>query len=116
MGFQLKLRPEATLVLDAEGPRAKLKHSVLVHDLGLDAGALIVVEALDGERDFDAVVKLVDGRVDKQHVRMVLRSLLLLGFLEGSGDAQMARMRELLSGKVKLDRVVLDGARFECQG
>jgi|GEM_PF-2779807 len=116
MGFALKLRPEASLILDPEGARAKLKHTVLAHDLGLDAGALTVVESLDGTRDFDAVVKIVDGKVDKQHVRMVVRSLFLLGFLEGSGDGPMARMRELGSGAVKLDRVVLDGARFQCQG
>jgi len=73
-----------------------------------------VVRLVDGERDLESLTA-ASGQA-REAVVQTVRQLALLNALDGAGDRIVERLRNVRSGEELLPTMVLEGARFECQG
>jgi Fe-S-cluster containining protein len=112
-----KLRPEVQRAPAADGDGGVLVQTVLAYRLTLDGPIWELTGKLDGTREVAQLVAEQAAQFpSEKRIEELLRMFLLMGFLEGSGDAVVERLQALRRGEEKLERMVLDGARFECQG
>jgi Fe-S-cluster containining protein len=115
--FRPRLRDGVTLTPDEDAAAGGM---IAVEGVGyrvsLGPNAWSVVRLVDGVRDIDALARDAGGEVDREIATAVVRQLALMNALEGAGDEIVARLRRLRSGAEKPPTLLLDGARFECQG
>src|SRR5262249_20461025 len=71
----------------------------------------------DGERELGAILDdLVAAGFARGEAETSFRWLLLVHAVEGAGDAIVAKVEQVAKRQIALPIVILDGARFECQG
>jgi Fe-S-cluster containining protein len=85
-----------------------------LYAIELGPRAWSVARQLDGVRDLDALA--ASSGQARDVVDETVRQLALLNALDGAGDRIVERLRRVRRGEERLPTMVLDGARFECQG
>jgi Fe-S-cluster containining protein len=86
-------------------------------DVQLSPVSAALARRLDGELALDEVLAAVAGEGHaRAEAETGLRWLLLCHAVEGAGDATAAKLERVVRGEEALPLVLLDGARFECQG
>ena len=86
-------------------------------DVQLSAVGHALTRALDGERELaDILDGLAADGFAHGEAETSFRWLLLVHAVEGAGDATVAKVERIAQRREALPLVILDGARFQCQG
>lgn len=107
MSDGLKLRPYVRVEKREGG--ARILDDSLSHTFDVGPLAERLLGLIDGTRSAADIVKEPDDEP-------TIRRLFLLNLVEGSGDEIVDRIHRVVVDREKLPFVVLEGARFECQG
>jgi Fe-S-cluster containining protein len=103
----LRLRPYVRVEAREGGARILDDALVQRYDVGPNAARLLAL--VDGTR---SAAELVQTPEDEP----AIRRLFLLNLVEGAGDEIVARIHRVVGDRERLPYVVLEGARFQCQG
>ena len=105
----MKPRLRAHVEVQPHEGGARVRDGLLRQGFELGPMGAALLARVDGSRTIDELCATPEDAT-------ILRRLFLLNLLEGAGDAIVARIEALLSGREPLHIRVLEGARFECQG
>ncbi|HVV84282.1 MAG TPA: YkgJ family cysteine cluster protein [Kofleriaceae bacterium] len=108
-------RPKLRSYLRLEG--GELIDGLLDRTMEIEGTAAALAARLDGTCEWDAIRAglLAEGH-DAGEVDGALRVLMLLHYVEGAGDELAAKLEAIISHREEVPTVILEEARFECQG
>ncbi len=108
-------RPRLRAHVTAE--EGKLVDGLLDRSYPLVGEPAVVAARLDGTQEWTALrASLVDDGLDAGQLDAALRRFLMLHLVEGAGDEASARLERVIGRTELVPTVILEGARFGCQG